>query len=68
MKRRCRSYELVNYREFDWKRLQAGALRRILVGPAADRTKATKFAADCLAGSDMENVEVVCSEIPYRAV
>src|SRR5438445_644952 len=28
VKRRCRSYELVKYREFDWKRLQAGALKR----------------------------------------
>jgi len=68
VKRRYRSYELVKYREFDWKRLQAGALKRIVVGPAADPAKATRFAADCLAACNVENVEVVRSEIPYRAV
>ena len=68
VKRRYRSYELVKYREFDWKRLQAGTLKRIVVGPAADRTKATRFAADCLATCNAGNVEVACSEIPYRAL
>lgn len=68
VKRRYRSYELVKYRELDWKRLDAGALRHIVIGPAADRMKATRFAADCLAASDVKNVEVACSEIPYRAV
>jgi len=67
VKRRYRSYELVKYREFDWKRLQAGALKRIVVGPAADPAKATRFATDCLAACNLENVEVVCSDIPYRA-
>jgi len=67
VKRRYRSYELVKYREFDWKRLQAGALKRIVVGPAADPAKATRFATDCLAACNVENVEVVCSDIPYRA-
>lgn len=68
VKRRYRSYELVKYREFDWKRVQAGALKQIVVGPAADPTKATRFAADCLAACNVENVEVVRSGIPYRAV
>ena len=68
VKRRYRSYELVKYREFDWKRLQAGALKQIVVGPAADPAKATRFATDCLAACNVEDVEVVCSDIPYRAV
>lgn len=67
-KRRFRSYELVKYREFVWKILQAGVLKHIVVGPAADRTKATRFAADCLAAYNVRNVEVMCSGIPYRAV
>lgn len=68
VKRRYRSYELVKYREFDWKRLQAGALKQIVVGPAADPAKATRFAKDCLAACNVGNVEVVCSGIPYRAI
>lgn len=68
VKRRYRSYELVKYRQFDWKRLQAGALKQIVVGPAADRIKATQFAAACLAAFHEGNVEIACSEIPYRAV
>lgn len=68
VKRRYRSYELIKYRELDWKRLQAGALKRIVVGPAENRTKATRFAADCLAACNVGNVEIVDSGIPYRAV
>lgn len=68
VKRRYRSYELVKYREFDWKRLQARALKRIVVGPAADRTKATRFATDCMATCHLGGVEIAYSEIPYRAV
>jgi len=68
VKRRYRSNELVKYREFDWKRLQAGALKRIVVGPAADCVKSTQFAADCLAAFDVGNVEIACSKIPYRAL
>ena len=68
VKRRYRSYELVKYREFDWKRLQAGTLKRIVVGPAADRTKATRFATDCMATCHLGSVEIAYSEIPYRAV
>lgn len=60
VKRRYRSYELVKYREFDWKRLHAGALKHIVVGPAADCTKATQFAADCMAAFDVGNVEIMC--------
>ena len=68
VKRRYRSYELVKYREFDWKRLQAGVLKQIVIGPAADRTKATQFAADCLAAFHGGTVQVACSQIPYRAI
>jgi hypothetical protein len=68
VKRRYRSYELVKYREFDWRRIQGGALKRIIVGPAADRRKATRFAKECVAAFDPGTVEVTPSEIPYRAV
>jgi hypothetical protein len=68
VKRRYRSYELVKYREFDWRRVEAGALKRIIVGPAADRRKATRFAKECLAVFNPGAVEVTPSTIPYRAV
>lgn len=68
VKQRYRSYELVRYREFDWKRLQAGALKKIIVGPAADRNKATQFATDCMNAFGIRDVEIVCSTIPYRAL
>ena len=68
VKRRYRSYEAVKFREFQWKRLHLGSLKKIVIGPAADREKATLFAADCLKVCDLGGVEVVCSEIPYRAI
>lgn len=68
IKQRYRSYELVRYREFAWKRLQAGALKQIIVGPAADRIKATQFAADCMSAFDMRDIEIRYSAIPYRVL
>jgi hypothetical protein len=67
VKRRYRSYELVKYQEFDWRNVDAGALKRIIVGPAADRNKATRFANECLAGFNPGAVKVTESKIPYRA-
>jgi len=68
VKRRYRSYELVRYREFDWRRLAAGALKGIIVGPAGDRSKATRFAEDCVAAFRVRDVEIASSKIPYRAM
>lgn len=68
VKRRYRSYELVKYREFDWSRLSAGALKRIVVGPAADQSKAARFAENCLVAFNVGDVEIAYSKIPYRAV
>lgn len=68
VKQRYRSYELVRYREFDWKRLYAGALKQIIVGPAADCRKATQFAVDCMTAFGVRDIEIVCSTIPYRAL
>ena len=68
VKYRMRPYERVSYREFDWKNVAAGSLKTIIVGPAADKAKATRFAKDCLkAFHPGEPVEVVSSKIPYRS-
>ena len=68
VKRRSRSYDLVKYTEFDWKRSQAGTLKHIVVGPAADRMKAERFATDCMDACHLGSVDLGYSEIPYRAV
>lgn len=67
LKRRFRPHEMVKYREFDWGTI-AGALRQIVVGPAADRHKGKRFGEDCLTAFNREQVPVNHSEIPYRAV
>ncbi len=67
VKHRMRPYELVTYREFNWRHNSADSLKKIIVGPAADKTKAMLFASDCLRTFHQSNtVEVVPSEIPYR--
>lgn len=68
VKYRQRPSSLVRYREFDWRHRASGALRKIVVGPAADRVKAARFAKDCLAAfhADPQSVELTYSKIPYR--
>jgi hypothetical protein len=68
MKLRSRPYSLIKYKEFDWRSVAAKALRQIVVGPAADHTKASQFARDCLRSFHPETVPINCSVIPYRAV
>ena len=68
VKYRTRPYELVKYLEFDWRAVAASALTRIVIGPAADKTKATLFAKECLrVYNSAAAVEVVPSLIPYRS-
>jgi hypothetical protein len=68
VKLRTRPYSLVRYREFDWRANASGALQEIVVGPAADRDKAHQFARDCLRMYHKEDIEVIQSPIPYRAL
>jgi hypothetical protein len=68
VKVRTRPYSLVRYREFNWRSSAANALKRIVVGPAADHDNAAQFARDCLGLFHAGAVEIAHSEIPYRAV
>jgi hypothetical protein len=68
IKRRSRSYSLIRYKEFAWRGVAAGALKEIVVGPAADKQKARQFAEDCLHLFPPEIVPITYSTIPYRAV
>ena len=65
---RYRPYSVIRYRNFDWRIAAPSALKRILIGPGADQKKATQFAKDCLDlfHPDAKNVQIVCSQIPYR--
>jgi len=68
MKLRAGRYSLIKYKEFDWRSVSAGALKGIVVGPAADHEKASQFAGDCLRLCHAETVAITRSGIPYRAV
>ena len=48
VKYRTRPSELVRYREFDWRASAPFALTKVVIGPAADRIKAARFARECL--------------------
>lgn len=67
VKVRTRPYVLVRFREFDWRSVAADALKKIVVGPAADYQTASQFAKGCLGLFHPGNVEVTASGIPYRA-
>jgi hypothetical protein len=67
MKLWARSYSLITYREFDWKSAAAGALKQIVIGPAADPEKASHFATECVRLGSAETVAIIRSQIPYRA-
>jgi hypothetical protein len=66
IKARMRPYSMVEYLEFDWKGNNSDGLKRIVVGPAADSEKATRFAKDCLRMFYSGSVSVDRSKIPYR--
>jgi hypothetical protein len=69
VKLRNRRYSLIHYIEFDWRTVAAGSLKKIIIGPAADKGLAHKFVDECLREFHrVEGVEIGQSEIPYRAV
>lgn len=71
VKWRVRSNELVDYRDFNWRGIQPQVLKRIIIGPAANRSKAERFVRACLAAyhpKEEGEVEISYCGIPYRAV
>jgi hypothetical protein len=64
---RTRPYRLIRYRQFNWKTNGAGTLKRIVADPAAERTKVTQFARDCLKAFHPSVVDIDHSPIPYRS-
>ncbi len=70
LKFRSRPYELVRYREFDWKSVAAESVKEIIIGPAGDQNVAFNFAYDCLREylPAVGITSIKRSEIPYRSV
>lgn len=66
---RSRPYSLVDYLEFPWGKKSIASLREVIIGPAADKFKATKYVVDCLKafGFATNKVEIIHSKIPYRS-
>jgi Protein of unknown function (DUF2971) len=67
VKLRIRGSELVRYMEFDWRKVAPRALKKILIGPAANTNELA--VRDCLRQSlpDIaEQVQIIRSKIPYR--
>jgi len=69
VKYRKRPYSLIRYREFDWRTIVASSLKKIIIGPAADRRLASQFAHECWRAFHRDaGVEIGQSDIPYRAL
>jgi DUF2971 family protein len=66
IKYRAQPYSLTKYREFDWRKVAAESLKKVVVGPAADPDKAFQFAADCLRHFHSGSVDICPSHVPYR--
>lgn len=67
LKYKGRPYSLTRYREFDWRTVAPASLKKIVLGPAADRAKAPQLARDCLRLFHVGTVGIESSKIPYRA-
>lgn len=67
IKLRPRKYEMVEYKEFDWSEAKSNALKKIIIGPAADVSKATMFAKYYLDKAEIKGVVIETSNIPYRS-
>jgi len=68
LKERPRSYGMVRYTEYEWKEGYKDALKKIIIGPSADKRKARDFAESCLEKYGFTDVSIEESEIPYRAL
>lgn len=58
---RSRPYSLIRYREFNWKRVAAQALNKIVVGLSADPQRGLQFAQNCARIFCSSPVDIVSS-------
>lgn len=66
-KLRFRPYTVVKYIEFDWKSATQEALKEIVVGPAANFSKASRFARECARMFYAGTITISRSNIPFRS-
>jgi hypothetical protein len=66
---RTRSSALIKYREFNWRTNAGTSLKRIVIGPGANKDDAKRFVRDCLLAYEPRaaDIEIIQSQIPYRA-
>ena len=67
VKVRTRADALIKYREFDWRSSAPGALKKIVIGPAANHDRAFQFATDCLRSFHGTMIQTTRSKVPYRS-
>ena len=67
---RSRPYELVKFTEYPWKNVAADSLKEIVLGPASDEEKSSKFVRDCLRAYGLESISpsIIRSALPYRSM
>jgi hypothetical protein len=66
---RMRAHTLHRYFEFNWKAKSANALKRIVIGPSADRLASQRFVRSCLKEFHLSGgqVDVDVSDIPFKS-
>lgn len=67
LKIRYQSHRVIKYVEFDWKSASSLSLRKIIIGPAANRERSIEFVHTCLELFNLPTVQVEFSNIPYRS-
>ena len=66
-KHRFRKDEIVKYRVFNWNDAEQLPIKRVVIGPAADKSKAFKFVSECLSLYGYKGIAIGNSDIPYRS-
>jgi hypothetical protein len=65
---RSRGNRRVPYVVVDWRKVSPEAIKRIVIGPAAEPDRARIFAKECMSAADAPSgVKIIRSKIPYRA-
>ena len=61
LRMRMRPYDLTRYIEFDWRSGSPRTLRSVVVGPAANWAKASRFADSCISAFHPQNISLLRS-------
>ena len=66
---RTRPYGLLRYIQLGWRIRASGALKEIVIGPAADKEQAEQFITACLDayGYRSQLIKIIQSPMPYRS-